>query len=171
MAPEVDGPLPGPRSVAPTTGAIPPSQAHAPALAWLALLSNALLLLSLVPWWLWDLHLRTANLIVGLSAVLPVAATGIVGALAELRQRAWGRIVSIVALSLALLLELSYGITRLALVAEGRLGVALACSASWLLTLLLLLERSLRPWIPPPAALSAGAGAASSDGAAAADRS
>ena len=61
-----------------------------------------------------------------------------------MRGQAWGRIVSIVALSLALALELSYGITRLALVSEGRPWLAIACAISWILTLLLLLERALR---------------------------
>lgn len=132
-------------------------------LAWLALLSNALLLALLIPWWLWDPHLRTANLVVGLSAVLPVAATGIVGSLAELRRHGWGRIVSIVALSLALLLELSYGITRLALVTDGRFGLAIACALSWILTLLLLLERSLRS-VVSGASDASGASAAADSG-------
>ncbi|MFM8524069.1 MAG: hypothetical protein ACKOCM_00350 [Cyanobacteriota bacterium] len=130
------------------SGPSPSASCRSLTLAWLALLSNALLLALLIPWWLWDPHLRTANLVVGLAAVLPIAATGIVGALAELRCRRWGRIVSIVALSLALLLELSYGITRLALVADGRPGLAIACAFSWILTVLLLLERSLRPLHP-----------------------
>lgn len=137
---------------------VPAAAAHAAAarhrsLAWLALGSQCLLLLLLLPWWRLDPHLRRANLVVGLAAVLPVAATGIVGAVAELKQRAWGRLVSIIALALALLLELSYGITRLALVPDGRQGLALLCAGSWLITLLLLLERSLRR-SPAPSASS-----------------
>lgn len=132
-------------------------------LAWLALLTNALLVALLIPWWRWDPHLRTANLVVGLSAVLPVAATGIVGSLAELRRHGWGRIVSIVALSLALLLELSYGITRLALVADGRFGLAIACALSWILTVLLLLERSLRSVVSGPSDGSGASAAVASD--------
>jgi hypothetical protein len=139
MAPEGSG-----ESLAPASPPSSLSSSPALALAWLGLVANALLVLLLVPWWLWDPHLRVANLVVGLAAVLPVSVTGIVGSLAELRQRGWGRIVSIVALSLSLLLELSYGITRLALVSEGRLGLAIACGFSWILTLLLLLERCLR---------------------------
>lgn len=138
MAPEVPHPSPEPHHG-------PAGPARARLLAWLALLANGSLLLLLAPWWLVDPHLRTANLVVGLAAVLPVAATGIVGSLAELGRRGWGRIVSLVALSLALLLELSYGITRLVLVADGRLWLAIACALSWLITLGLLLERSLRP--------------------------
>lgn len=137
---------------------VPAAAAHAAAarhrfLAWLALGSQWLLVLLLLPWWRLDPHLRRANLVVGLAAVLPVAATGIVGAVAELKQRAWGRLVSIIALALALLLELSYGITRLALVAEGRQGLAFLCAGSWLVTLALLLERSLRR-SPVPSASS-----------------
>lgn len=131
MTPEVSAPL--------------PVSAWARGLAWLGLIANGLALLLLPFWWAWDSHLRTANLVVGLAAVLPVAAAGLVGCLADLRGWGWGRTVSIVALALALALELSYGITRLALVAEGRLWLAIACACSWILTLLLLLERTLRP--------------------------
>lgn len=159
MAPVVDGDVPGPAVARPAGPSGPPARQRV--LAWLALLSQALVLVLLLPWWRWDPHLRSANLVVGLAAVLPVAATGIVGAVAELKQRAWGRIVSIVALASALLLELSYGITRLALVDDGRPALALLCAGSWLITLVLLLERSLRRTPPDrPAATDPASGTA-----------
>lgn len=154
MPPDVDADALAPATPANPVAASRPMAIWQRSLAWLALGSQALLVLLLLPWWRLDPHLRRANLVVGLAAVLPVAATGIVGAVAELKQRAWGRLVSIIALALALLLELSYGITRLALVPEGRQGLALLCACSWLITLALLLERSLRRSPVPPASSS-----------------
>jgi hypothetical protein len=137
MAPEIPEQPPGPAAVQ-----------RPQIIALLGVFTNGLALLLLPLWWLHDRHLRTANLVVGLAAVLPIAATGLVGSLAELRRSGWGRIVSIVALALSLAVELSYGITRLALVAEGRGVQAIAWGLSWILTLLLLLERCLRATTP-----------------------
>ncbi len=155
MAPEVPGQPPVAAAVQRPQAdqgaqALPASSPWPRIIPWLGVVTNGLALLLLPFWWLQDRHLRTANLVVGLAAVLPIAATGLVGSLAELRRSGWGRIVSIVALALSLAGELSYGITRLALVAEGRGVLAIAWGLSWILTLVLLLERCLRPTTKTP---------------------
>ena len=77
---------------------------------------------------------RTANLFVGASAVLPTAVVGLVGSIALLKWRAWGQILAIVALSMALAVGLPYGIVRMALLSEGRLLTAVLSGLLWAAT-------------------------------------
>lgn len=77
---------------------------------------------------------RTANLVVGASAVLPTAVVGLVASIALLKWRAWGQILAIVALSMALAVGLPYGIVRLALLSEGRLPTAVLSGLLWAAT-------------------------------------
>jgi hypothetical protein len=93
-------------------------------LAWLGLVSNVLLLPSVMAVTLWQPTWRTVNIAVGAGAVLPAAALGIVASVALLKWRAWGQILAIVALALGLAIGLPYAIVRLALVAEGRVPTA-----------------------------------------------
>ena len=89
-------------------------------LAWLGLISNVLLLPAMVAVTLWQPTWRTVHIAVGTGAVLPAAALGIVASVALLRWRAWGQILAIVALALALAIGLPYAFVRLALITEGR---------------------------------------------------
>lgn len=97
-------------------------------LAWLGLVSNLLVLPAMVALTLWHPTWRTVHIAVGAGAVLPAAALGIVASVALLRWRAWGQILSIVALALGLAIGLPYTIVRLALVPEGR-GPTMALAA------------------------------------------
>jgi len=100
-------------------------------LAWLGLIANGLAIpltlavILLEPTW------RTAHIAVGASAVLPTAVVGIVASVALLRWRAWGQILAIVSLSMALATALPYGIVRLALLSQGRGLTALASALLW----------------------------------------
>jgi hypothetical protein len=104
-------------------------------LAWLGLVANVLvlplglaLILFTTPW-------RTANIVVYTSAVLPSVALGVVACIALLKWRLWGQVLAIVALSLDLAIEMTYGIVRMALVGEERLLLALVTPLVWGLTL------------------------------------
>jgi hypothetical protein len=104
-------------------------------LAWLGLVANVLVLplglaviLFTTPW-------RTANIVVFTSAVLPSVALGVVACIALLKWRLWGQVLAIVALSLDLAIEMTYGIVRMALVGEERLLLALVTPLVWALTL------------------------------------
>lgn len=103
-------------------------------LAWLGLVANALALpftlavILLEPTW------RTVHIALGASAVLPTCAVGIVASVALLKWRAWGQILAIVALSMALAVGLPYGIVRLALLGEGRPITALVSTLLWVAT-------------------------------------
>ena len=104
-------------------------------LAWLGLVANVLVLplglamiLFTTPW-------RTANIVVYASAVLPSVALGVVACIALLKWRLWGQVLAIVALSLDLAIEMTYGIVRMALVGEERLLLALVTPLVWGLTL------------------------------------
>lgn len=103
-------------------------------LAWLGLITNALVIpltlavILLEPTW------RTAHIAVGASAVLPTAVVGIVASVALLKWRAWGQILAIVGLSMALATALPYGIVRLVLLSEGRGPTALASALLWAAT-------------------------------------
>lgn len=104
-------------------------------LAWLGLVANVLVLplglaviLFTTPW-------RTANIVVYTSAVLPSVALGVVACIALLKWRLWGQVLAIVALSLDLAIEMTYGIVRMALVGEERLLLALVTPLVWGLTL------------------------------------
>jgi len=104
-------------------------------LAWLGLVANVLVLplglamiLFTTPW-------RTANIVVYASAVLPSVALGVVACIALLKWRVWGQVLAIVALSLDLAIEMTYGIVRMALVGEERLLLALVTPLVWGLTL------------------------------------
>jgi hypothetical protein len=104
-------------------------------LAWLGLVANVLVLplglaviLFTTPW-------RTANIVVFTSAVLPSVALGVVACIALLKWRLWGQVLAIVALSLDLAIEMTYGIVRMALVGEERLLLALVTPLVWGLTL------------------------------------
>lgn len=104
-------------------------------LAWLGLVVNLLVLplglaaILLSGFW------RTANVAVYTSAVLPAVALGVVACIALLKWRLWGQVLAIVALSLDLAIEMSYGIVRMALVGEERLLLAVAAPLVWGLTL------------------------------------
>ena len=89
-------------------------------LAWLGLIGNLLLLPAMVAVTLWHPTWRTVHIAVGAGAVLPTAAVGIVASIALLKWRAWGQILAIVALAMALAIGLPYGIVRLALLSDGR---------------------------------------------------
>jgi hypothetical protein len=104
-------------------------------LAWLGLVANVLVLplglaviLFTTPW-------RTVNIVVYSSAVLPSVALGVVACIALLKWRLWGQVLAIVALSLDLAIEMTYGIVRMALVGEERLLLALVTPLVWGLTL------------------------------------
>jgi hypothetical protein len=104
-------------------------------LAWLGLVANVLVLplglaviLFTTPW-------RTVNIVVYASAVLPSVALGVVACIALLKWRLWGQVLAIVALSLDLAIEMTYGIVRMALVGEERLLLALVTPLVWGLTL------------------------------------
>ena len=103
-------------------------------MAWLGLITNALVIpltlavILLEPTW------RTAHIAVGASAVLPTAVVGIVASVALLKWRAWGQILAIVGLSMALATALPYGIVRLVLLSAGRGPTALASALLWAAT-------------------------------------
>lgn len=103
-------------------------------LAWLGLITNALVIpltlavILLEPTW------RTAHIAVGASAVLPTAVVGIVASVALLKWRAWGQILAIVGLSMALATALPYGIVRLVLLSAGRGPTAMASALLWAAT-------------------------------------
>jgi hypothetical protein len=103
-------------------------------LAWLGLIANALAIpfglavILLEPTW------RTAHIAVGASAVLPTAVVGIVASVALLKWRAWGQILAIVALSMALATALPYGIVRLVVISEGREITAAVSGLLWVAT-------------------------------------
>jgi hypothetical protein len=77
---------------------------------------------------------RTANIVVGASAVLPTAVVGLVASIALLKWRAWGQILAIVALAMALAVGLPYGIVRLVLLSEGRPLTAVLSGLLWAAT-------------------------------------
>lgn len=77
---------------------------------------------------------RTANIVVGASAVLPTAVVGLVASIALLKWRAWGQILAIVALAMALAAGLPYGIVRLVLLSEGRPLTAVLSGLLWAAT-------------------------------------
>jgi hypothetical protein len=103
-------------------------------LAWLGLVANALAIplglavILVEPTW------RTAHIAVGAGAVLPTAVVGIVASVALLKWRAWGQILAIVALSMALAASLPYGVVRLALLSEGRAITAVTSALLWAAT-------------------------------------
>ena len=103
-------------------------------LARLGLAANALAIPLGLAVILLDPTWRTANLVVGASAVLPTAVVGLVGSIALLKWRAWGQILAIVALSMALAVGLPYGIVRMALLSEGRLLTAVLSGLLWAAT-------------------------------------
>ncbi|MDA0718306.1 MAG: Hepatitis C virus core protein [Cyanobacteria bacterium] len=103
-------------------------------LARLGLVANGLVIPFVLVVILLDPIWRTANLVVGASAVLPTAVVGLVASIALLKWRAWGQILAIVALAMALAVGLPYGIVRMALLAEGRLITAVLFSLLWAVT-------------------------------------
>jgi len=103
-------------------------------LAHLGLVANGLAIPLGLAVILLDPTWRTANLVVGASAVLPTAVVGLVGSIALLKWRAWGQILAIVALSMALAVGLPYGIVRMALLSEGRLLTAVLSGLLWAAT-------------------------------------
>ncbi len=100
-------------------------------LAWLGLVANGLAIPLGLAVILLDDSWRTAHIAVGAGAVLPTAAVGIVASIALLKWRAWGQILAIVALSMALAVGLPYGIVRLALLSEGRGLTAVMAALLW----------------------------------------
>ena len=103
-------------------------------LAHLGLVANGLAIPLGLAVILLDPTWRTANLVVGASAVLPTAVVGLVASIALLKWRAWGQILAIVALSMALAVGLPYGIVRMALLSEGRLLTAVLSGLLWAAT-------------------------------------
>ena len=77
---------------------------------------------------------RVTNIVVGASAVLPTAVVGLVASIALLKWRAWGQILAIVALAMALAVGLPYGIVRLVLLSEGRPLTAVLSALLWAAT-------------------------------------
>jgi hypothetical protein len=100
-------------------------------LAWLGLVANGLAIPLGLAVILLDPTWKTVNLVVGASAVLPTAVVGLVASIALLKWRAWGQILAIVALSMALAVGLPYGIVRLALLSEGRGLTAVLAALLW----------------------------------------
>ncbi|MFZ9566980.1 MAG: hypothetical protein ACO28R_05645 [Vulcanococcus sp.] len=116
-------------------------------LAGVGLGLNLVALLALPVWLAADVPLVTANLVVGLAAILPSLVLGIIASAALLARRRWGRVLAIVALSLSLAVALSYGIVWLVLVPLGRTWLAMALGSFSITALLLLIYWSLpRPW-------------------------
>ena len=111
-------------------------------LALLGLLANGAGLPLLTLWILNGEPLATATLVVGLAAILPALLVGLVGSVALLAHRRWGRVVAIVALALGLAVSLSYGIVWLVLVPEGRALTSTLLGLLWLAQLLLLIHWS-----------------------------
>ncbi len=103
-------------------------------LAWLGLVANALAIPLGLAVILLDPTWQKVNLVVGASAVLPTAVVGLVASIALLKWRAWGQILAIVALAMALAVGLPYGIVRLALLGEGRLLTAVLSGLLWAAT-------------------------------------
>ena len=103
-------------------------------LARLGLVANGLAIPLVLTVILLDPTWRTANLVVGASAVLPTAVVGLVASIALLKWRAWGQILAIVALAMALAVGLPYGIVRLALLSESRLFTAVLSALLWTTT-------------------------------------
>lgn len=104
-------------------------------LAWLGLVANLLVLALGLALILLTSVWRTANVVVYTSAVLPAVALGVVACVALLKWRLWGQVLAIVALSIDLAIEMSYGIVRMALVGEERLLLAVGAPLAWGLTL------------------------------------
>lgn len=104
-------------------------------LAWLGLVANALVIPLTLAVILLDPTWRTAHIALGSAAVLPSAAVGIVASVALLKWRAWGQILAIVGLSMALATALPYGIVRLVLLSEGRALTAALSSLLWVAAL------------------------------------
>ena len=100
-------------------------------LAWLGLVANALAIPLGLAVILLDPTWRVTNIVVGASAVLPTAVVGLVASIALLKWRAWGQILAIVALAMALAVGLPYGIVRLVLLSEGRLLMAVLSALLW----------------------------------------
>lgn len=121
---------------------MPPVSTANRRLALAGLLASGAGLLGLPFWWLSDGPLALASLVVGLSAILPALVLGVVGSAAQLAARAWGRIVTIVALGLGLAVSLSYGVVWLVLVPQQRGLTAAALALLGLLQLLLLIHWS-----------------------------
>jgi hypothetical protein len=103
-------------------------------LAWLGLVANALAIPLGLAVILLDPTWRVTNIVVGASAVLPTAVVGLVATIALLKWRAWGQILAIVALAMALAVGLPYGIVRLVLQSEGRLLTAVLSALLWTAT-------------------------------------
>ena len=74
-------------------------------LAWLGLVANVLVLPLGLEVILFTTPLRTANIVVFTSAVLPSVALGVVACIALLKWRLWGQVLAIMALSLDLAIE------------------------------------------------------------------
>jgi hypothetical protein len=104
-------------------------------LAWLGLVANLLVLALGLALILLTSVWRTANVVVYTSAVLPAVALGVLACVALLKWRLWGQVLAIVALSIDLAIEMSYGIVRMALVGEERLLLAVGAPLAWGLTL------------------------------------
>lgn len=104
------------------------------ALAWLGLVANGLAIPLGLAVILLDPTWRITNIVVGASAVLPTAVVGLVASIALLKWRAWGQILAIVALAMALAVGLPYGIVRLVLLSEGRPLMAALSALLWTAT-------------------------------------
>jgi len=108
-------------------------------LALVGLVANAVALPVLAAWIFSDGPLPLATLVVGLAGLLPALVLGVIASLGLLGRRRWGRVVAIVALSLALAVSLGYGVVWLVLVPEARAWAGLALGLGWLLQVLALI--------------------------------
>ena len=108
-------------------------------LALVGLVANAVALPVLAAWIFSDGSLALATLVVGLAGLLPALVLGVIASLGLLGRRRWGRVVAIVALSLALAVSLGYGVVWLVLVPEARAWAGLALGLGWLLQVLALI--------------------------------
>jgi peptidoglycan/LPS O-acetylase OafA/YrhL len=108
-------------------------------LALAGLVANGVAIPVLAAWIFSDGPLATATLVVGLAGVLPALVLGVIASLGLLGRRRWGRVVAIVALSLALAVSLGYGVVWLVLVPEARAWLGVALGLGWLLQVLALI--------------------------------
>jgi peptidoglycan/LPS O-acetylase OafA/YrhL len=116
-------------------------------LGWLGLLANGAGFPALVALIASGGAMAAANWAVGASAILPALVLGVVASAALIKRRRWGRIVAIVALSLALAVSLSYGVVWLVLVPQSSPLLAVLLAVLVLAELLLLIYWCLpRPW-------------------------
>ena len=103
-------------------------------LAWCGLVGNALVIPLTIALTVLEPTWRTTNIAVGAGAVLPAAVVGLIASLAQIRWRAWGQILAIVALAMDLAVGLPYGIVRMVLLEQDRPITAVLSGLLWVAT-------------------------------------